>query len=721
VAILPVLLYHAFPRLAPGGFIGVDIFLVISGYLISQIIFRALEAGRFSFRDFYARRVRRLFPALIVVLSSVYAFGWLALLPDQFKQLGKHIAAGSVYVQNIVLELEAGYFDTASELKPLLHLWSLAVEEQFYLMYPLFAWTLWRIGRKYFLIGVLVAATLSLTASIVGVYSDPTRTFYYVHTRFWELMTGAMIAYFHLFGSSSGDSTCLVHRAFLGGSLVRKVVSPVLQLLLGKNLLTILGLALVSYGIFYLDGDQPYPGVRALIPVLGTSLVILATDGAWINRHLLGNRAMVYIGLISYPLYLWHWPLLAYLRITEQGDPPRSWRLGALLVSFALSSLTYHLIEHPIRHGKGFRFLKTIALVVVAFSVGGLGYWTWLKDGIPSRIDANILDGYFRYGEVFDPKNAPWAKDKQSEICFENFRPVVKDKYKSIVFCRKDSLKPSNVLLVGDSHAISLYPGLYDMLLDTKWVIEYNGGSGVSPLRGLAVKERKASSDIVVARQTITDAALDRALNSPEINTVILAGRWPLYFSATGFGETEAQSRFVVNSYRHPELSDPEAIFEDSLRATFGELLAKGKRVIFVLDTPELGFDPRTCVNFRPFRLHPKPPRTLCALPRNAFEQRRKGYIGVLNEVLKDFPQVVVVDGAEPFCDRQWCFAMKDGKMLYIDDDHVSVYGARLMASKILAHLLQTEKPVSQANVGTEPTKVDAPQERLFVNHVKGK
>lgn len=286
----------------PNGFRGLHrcrrIF-VISGFLISSIIFKGLERGTFRFVDFYVRRIRRIFPALLLVLAASGVMGWAVLLPDEYAQLGKHIAAGAGFVSNLVLWAEASYFDSAAELKPLLHLWSLGVEEQFYILWPLLAWIAWRV-RIGFLWPVVLLAGASFGLCVYRLDGDPVGAFYSPLTRFWELLAGSALAWLTL---RNERAECVLD--VFGNDV------------LGRALLSASGILLLACGFVLIDRRSAFPGILALLPVLGAVLLIAAGERAWFNRVVLSNPLLVWIGLISYPLYLWHWPLLAFARIAE--------------------------------------------------------------------------------------------------------------------------------------------------------------------------------------------------------------------------------------------------------------------------------------------------------------------------------------------------------------------------------------------------------------------
>ena len=368
VAVLSVVGFHAFPGWVPGGFVGVDVFFVISGFLISTIIITGLKDGSFTFTGFYARRVRRIFPAFIVVLAACFAFGWFALLSDEFMQLGKHIAGGAGFVSNFVLWSESGYFDTSAETKPLLHAWSLGVEEQFYVLWPLLLWLAWKSRFNVAALAAVVAGG-SLALNLAIHHSDPVAAFYSPQTRFWELMLGSLLAYAALF------SPALSGRAEPNAGAYRGTL---------RELQSVLGVACIVTGVLIFTRQYSFPGFWALLPTLGAALIIGAGPGAWFNRAILSNRLLVWIGLISFPLYLWHWPLLSYARIIESETPERSIRIGAVVLSIVLAGLTYALIERPIRFGRR-RSAGTVSLVLLMIAIGGVGYYAYAEEGLEFR------------------------------------------------------------------------------------------------------------------------------------------------------------------------------------------------------------------------------------------------------------------------------------------------------------------------------------------------
>jgi len=448
VAVLAVVVFHAFPALAPGGFVGVDVFFVISGFLISGIIFSALERGQFSFRDFYARRIRRIFPALILVLVSVYAAGWFLLYADRFAELGKHTAGGAGFIANIVLWREAGYFDGASDTKPLLHLWSLGVEEQFYFVWPLAAWLAWK--RRFDLLALTLLVLLaSLYFNLDRIRRDLIGTFYAPHTRFWELMTGAALAHF-----AGVPARSRITQRF-NELLDRVVARPV-----ARHVISVIGALLIAASVIVIDQSRHFPGRWAMLPVLGSALLIAAGPDAVINRVVLSQRLVVGIGLISYPLYLWHWPLLTLMRLVEGETPPAGMRLTAVLISLLLSWLTYAIVEKPIRFGPR-RRLTVAALCVLLAGIGTAGFYTYRADGLWGRaVNRSAQAPFSAYYDAMRKKGIVQPYRLECD-----FMELVTDAVKDRIAPECTTAGPQGTwFLWGDSHAQALSPGLTSIL-----------------------------------------------------------------------------------------------------------------------------------------------------------------------------------------------------------------------------------------------------------------
>lgn len=426
LAILSVLGFHAVPEVVGGGFVGVDVFFVISGYLISRIIVLGLRADRFSLRHFYARRIRRIFPALIVVLGACLTAGWLLLLANEYTELGRHVAAASGFIVNLVLWQESGYFDTSAALKPLLHLWSLGVEEQFYIVWPLMLWLAWK-RHIHFLALTLVIIAVSYWLCIRATSDDATMAFYSPLTRFWELGLGCSLA----FRRTTQAPAVNERRAVLMA-----------------NLMASAGLLLIAVAVLGLNATVAFPGWRAILPTMGTFLLIAAGPRAWINRWLLSHPVLVWIGLISYPLYLWHWPLLSFAHIQASTPIPRTTRLALVALSVVLAWLTFVCIERPARRGRG----RTVAaLIALMAAMGSVGVYTVTRNGFDNRFPAAIRAyASFSYPPLAGTRPGCWLNYTQSfteypESCIDGgamhaARPLI--------------------FVWGDSHAARLFAGV---------------------------------------------------------------------------------------------------------------------------------------------------------------------------------------------------------------------------------------------------------------------
>lgn len=357
IAVLLVVGYHAFPAWIPGGYIGVDVFFVISGFLISTILFSNLTAGRFSFGDFYGRRVRRIFPALLVVLITLLVLGWLFFIPEDYEKLGKHTFAGAAFVSNLVSLSEFSYFDDAAEFKPLLHLWSLGIEEQFYIVWPVVLWFGWKLRLSIpLLLATLILASFGLNIFKTDV--DKTFAFFALRTRAWELLLGAAIGYAALKWPQ------------------RDARGPVPD----KSLLSFIGLVAIALGCLSLTRHSQFPGWWALLPVVGAALILSAGSASWLNRKILGQRILVNVGLFSYPLYLWHWALLSFVCVALNPQPSAALRAQTVLLSFALAWLTYRFIETPLRHVRQPRRLIA-ALSFLMLAVAAFGLFIYREHG----------------------------------------------------------------------------------------------------------------------------------------------------------------------------------------------------------------------------------------------------------------------------------------------------------------------------------------------------
>lgn len=463
VAVLAVLAFHALPTVLPGGFVGVDIFFVISGYLISSILLSSLQQQSFSLLDFYSRRIRRIFPALITVFIASFAMAWYFFYADEFINLGRHMISSAAFIQNWMLASESGYFDTSAEIKPFLHLWSLGVEEQFYIIWPLLLWGAWKLRLNLLKLTIICLAA-SFAWNIYELYvAQSTIAFYLPQVRFWELLIGAVLAYVHLHPTA-------------GTSRVATSLD-----LVSENVRSVAGAALLLLSFFFINSQKVFPGFWAILPALGAVLLISAGPNAILNRTVLSNKVAVWFGKISYPLYLWHWVLLVYLRILEPDLFAKvKFRLLALVLAAVLSWLTYRCIEKPLRfgaYGKQKTWFLIAAMIGIIFlgreiqNQSGMGYRftasaAYLGGDFQTQMRKNLEDDYRQNSAACD-FSQPEKKTNQPKA----------DIAKS---CYEVDPKKQAVFLWGDSHAQMLGYGLRKNL-PADWQLLQVASAGCRP------------------------------------------------------------------------------------------------------------------------------------------------------------------------------------------------------------------------------------------------
>ena len=538
IAVLAVVAFHAVPRWLHGGFVGVDVFFVISGYLITGILIDANDSGTFGFLAFYARRARRIFPALVLVLLATIVLGALVLPEHDATRLGAHVIAGTLFSSNLLLWREAGYFDAASAAKPLLHLWSLGIEEQFYLLWPAAILLLSQPRlRKYRLAGIALIALASFALDVGTVGRDPTAAFYSPATRAWELMTGAMLAGIPLHRSVPLTSTSSRDALSIGGAL----------LLLA---------AMLSF-----SAHTIFPGWAALLPVVGTAMLVAAGSDAWLNRRVLAHPMAVSLGLVSYPLYLWHWPLLVMVRRASatSATPPELAPAVALCVvalSIVLAYATHRLLELPLRRRALFPVARRASLALAAMGV--LGAITSVSR---DDLDADTL-------KARQARN-DWATPKSDN---------------AVYFVTASHDEP-RVAFLGDSHAEQYYPSVKHALegMSAPPVVAFSTYGGCPFFPGYYPRRCRE----VYARSM-------RLASSPSVQRVVIASAWDMYAANGDQGETshmgdaELRASFatlevdvarlralgkevvVIGLHPHTERADPELLAAHRRLGRFG-------------------------------------------------------------------------------------------------------------------------------------------------------
>ncbi len=482
VAVLPVIAFHAGISAFSGGFVGVDVFFVISGYLISNRIMADLRDGNFEIRAFYERRIRRIFPALAAMLFCTSALSYMYLLPSELENFSKSLVAAALSLSNVFFWNDSGYFAASSETQPLLHTWSLAVEEQFYALFPLCLLLANRFSKGSLRITLTFLIALSFCASSVQAFLGQTGGFYLLHSRAWELLLGAVIA---------------------GGSI------PSFRKGLFSQCSAVLGLGMIMGAVFVFSKDTPFPGMAALIPCIGAALIIhIGRTTDTLTSRLLRKPPLVFVGLISYSLYLWHWPLIVFQKnesILFSGLSSAASKALLVCICFVPAILSWWLIEKPFRSGPTSIFA---GFGVTTGLVAAIGIAGWFENGFPDRFSPAEIEmaSYLTY----DP-----APDYRAGVCF-----VMDNSDKVDESCLRSIEGRKNYILVGDSFAADLWTGLTNIFPDVN--LMQATGAGCRPTLAQAT-----STDVRQRRcATLMNYIFSDYLLNTKVDAVLLAGSW---------------------------------------------------------------------------------------------------------------------------------------------------------------------------------------------------
>ena len=627
IAVIPVILFHSGLELFSGGFIGVDVFFVISGYLITTILIKDLENNSFNLLNFYERRARRILPALYFMIITSVIIGWFVLTPYFYRDLFQTITATSLFMSNYLLYLKSGYFASIAELKPLLHTWSLAVEEQYYVIFPILLFLFWRIGKIatiWFLITLFISSFMFCLWALVH---HPNANFLLLPSRAWELLAGCLVAFF----------------------IKKKGV-------ISNNILATLGFFAILVSVFTFDRSTPFPSQYTLIPVIGTMAIIVFANGATFVAQILRIKIIVGLGLISYSLYLWHQPVFSFLKHLIFTKPSYLQSFSSMVLIFLISFFTWKYIERPFRNKNNFK-KKTIiiysTLIIVATSL--LGLLGHHKTGFSSRLDTEtqiISKG------SFDKNPLPFAcnyLDKPIEI------------NKSCLLGVKENAKPT-IALIGDSHADHLLESLHNKLL-FEGLSAYNFSFKNCGLANFIKNTSEYKDNICFEKIS------NFLKNNKNVDKVIISFRWVTTLPGIGYGNFAKQNNKTLD----------EKILKarGEIVATKLENLAGSEiKLIIIYPVPEAGEDvPNYTVKKR---ILGKKNFTL-KVPYTSFVERNKYAYYALN--LVSARETIRVYPSQVFCEETvngYCKTILNGKSLYYDDDHLSNYGASLLIPFLL-------------------------------------
>ncbi len=647
VAITMVIAYHAAPRLVPGGFSGVDLFFVISGYLITGLIVAGVQAQSFSVLAFYQRRVRRIVPALLVVLTACLAVGWFTLLPGEFRWLGRSILWCAPFLANVFFAHVTGYFDPGADYNLLLHLWSLGVEEQFYLLWPILLLLAMRYGVTMRVLGAVIISSLAI--SLWGARHAPATHFFLPGPRAWELALGGVLAARQLLaprpppGNSAADTQR--GRAWTAAASVA-------------------GAVLIGASALLLDAQDIFPGAWAALPAGGAVLLIAGGPGALLNRRVLGSRPLVLVGKISYSLYLWHWPAFTFTRAIL--GPALSPTAVALVIagSVAAAVASYRLIEMPVRRAAGTGPVVALLAGLAGFTVLGA---TIANGALPGRLSGPQFAGWD--AAVTDWKiPAEVNADERTEFTTAALR----------------SERSATTLFIGDSHMQQYWPRIAHLVASrpqSARSVLFTAYAGCPILPGLNSLRQPRNCD------GFFSYASAQALR-PEVDTVVFGAFWELYLLA----EYQLGSQHGVYSsadplHRRLRLGSPAtAVALQRFGQLLTTLVASGRRVFVVLSNPTSPqFDPRWLLPRQVRLSRYVPPLVVADRPRSVDVRPFEEFVAPLMSELRAIAArsgAQVLDPRTSLCDGSICPAVgADGLPLYIDPNHIRAGYARTRAS----------------------------------------
>lgn len=631
IAVLAVVFFHAGIAGFSGGFVGVDVFFVISGFLITSLIVKDLNNNEFSFLGFWERRARRILPAAFFVMAVVLVFGWFLILPDDFTRLGSSVIAQSVFTSNIFFWREAGYFGPTADQTPLLHMWSLSVEEQFYLAFPLVMVIITRLFLPLRVWLLLAAAAVSLTISIAWSESHPDAAFYLPVTRAWELLMGALLGIWAMKGSTAK-------------------LTPLI-----RDAMTLIGLALIGVSVYAFDQNTIFPGYTALVPTLGAASFIAGNTGTQSRTgRLIATKPLVWIGLLSYSLYLWHWPMLVFAN-NWLGSLSATSALIVILVSVIVAYASYRWVETPFRTRRVFQKRRQVfAASAVAMTVAiAIGFLLASNNGfagrIPSTANQYLVSANTHLNNGCTNNLSP-AQVRENELCLLG----------------SDAENPT-ILLWGDSHAGSLEPVFHNLGISRQDSVYLAEHSSCPPIIGIRRIARSSCDEF-------NDEVLE-AVTRLGITDVVLSASWSLYVdSASNANLVSAPNRTSTST------SDAKRIFDTYFLDSIETISEHVERVWIVTQVPTHEFLVPQKLAMLSWR--GGDPETARLELENYHSQIE--FIGPQFDLVKALDGVALIDVEQTLCDESWCFSSRGNEPLYFDNGHLSAAGSIELSDSII-------------------------------------
>lgn len=634
IAVIPVIFYHAGFKFASGGYIGVDVFFVISGYLITSIIHNEIENGEFSLARFYERRARRILPALYLVVLITSIFAWFWLIPRDFKAFSKSVAAVSIFLSNIQFTHELGYFDTAADLKPLLHTWSLAVEEQYYAIFPLLLIFLYKFGKRIAISSLVILCISSFVYTEWKVHDNYGTSYYLLSTRGWEILLGAFLA-FHNENKSHHRTPAILNQ-----------------------LMSILGLVLIIYASVHYTRDLPYPSYYTLIPTVGSALIILYARNGTLAEYILSNRILVGIGLLSYSAYLWHQPLFAFAKYISVAKPSLTLMISLTTISFVLAFITWKYIETPIRN-------KNLCSkrCILHFSIYG-------------SVTLFIVSLLF-INNVFKPRSKLSNTNILADITQNNLlKGIPCNDFKALqgdATCKYYGEGSNLIVIWGDSHANALSRAVPDNILQKNMKLMVIAHDGCPPIAGVVINNTNPPSLNCSSIKTLASYA--KYIKSKNPKVVILTGRWTMYLH--GYHKLGAlmKSPNYLSLREHTQYSPKESknALEYGLINTLN--IFSDSKLYVLGQAPDLHFMKDRAIYFG---------KTVDRKKIDAWHASEQKVFTSINR-----PNYKYINTRNYFCNNLTCTLRIDNQPIYYDDNHLKGLGLdriwKIIRNKILS------------------------------------